>query len=706
MQPIGVLGPASEMALLRRSVDVRLCRCLRERRRFLEGVVRRRPVLELSYQLRWFTQIDVNPNGFERNQESNQVVCAPMRTRPAGGRVQPDLVALAGFGVVLSGVSALTLAAGRLFGRARRAGGQPGRTGPQPPGQELEEWALAGRRYGTLATWFLLGGSVFTAYTFIAVPALVYGVGAFGFFAVPYTIIVFQLCFVVLPWLHRAARRGGWVTPADAVRDRFGSPALALAVALTGILATMPYVALQLVGLAALLAVLGVPEHGPLANAALTMTFAVLAVGTYRYGMRAPALVAAVKAVLVLTTTAILVGGGLWVVGGPGAVIRGAGPVLAAHPDASLLLPSGLASSYITLAIGSALALILYPHVMMPAFAARSPDVLRRVSAGMLGWTTLLAVVAGAGLAAVGVRDHGAARPCGARRPAARSRDHSAAGRRGRSGRDRDRRIGPGSGDVGRRGVHVRPGRDHPATARRRVDPADAARGDPRLAIPLAAPAGTARRARGRGQPGHLAGLVAGVRRGDPDRGGGSGLLPVRRTGGTGRERRGVDAADAGPGPGRGAARPGPSRRPDRRTRRTGGLGAGHVTRRAGRPPAGTGLTSTLNTALEPALDPVRVRPPAGRSRGSGSGERARLGLRDLEREAAVTVLFDRHHADLVRMAVLLGADDAEDVVAEAFCELYRRWPADGVGLWALNHASSDPPVVFDAPPPAVAPGP
>lgn len=52
------------------------------------------------------------------------------------------------------------------------------------------------------------------------------------------------------------------------------------------------------------------------------------------------------------------------------------------------------------------------------------------------------------------------------------------------------------------------------------------------------------------------------------------------------------------------------------------------------------------------------------------------LGLRDLEREAAVTALFDRHHHDLVRMAVLLGADhEAEDMVAEAFCELYRRWP-------------------------------
>lgn len=49
---------------------------------------------------------------------------------------------------------------------------------------------------------------------------------------------------------------------------------------------------------------------------------------------------------------------------------------------------------------------------------------------------------------------------------------------------------------------------------------------------------------------------------------------------------------------------------------------------------------------------------------------------RDLEREARVSALFDRYHSELLKLAVLLGArGDAEDVVSEAFCELYRRWP-------------------------------
>jgi RNA polymerase sigma-70 factor (sigma-E family) len=48
--------------------------------------------------------------------------------------------------------------------------------------------------------------------------------------------------------------------------------------------------------------------------------------------------------------------------------------------------------------------------------------------------------------------------------------------------------------------------------------------------------------------------------------------------------------------------------------------------------------------------------------------------LRDLDREAAVTRLFYQRYTSLLRLAVLLGADDAENIVAEAFCQLHHRW--------------------------------
>src|SRR5262249_56088583 len=111
----------------------------------------------------------------------------------------------------------------------------------------LDEWGLGGRNFGGWVTWFLIGGDLYTAYTFVAVPALLFATGAAGFFAMPYTVITYPLVFLVLIRLWSVSHRHGFVTPADFVRARFGSPTLALLVALPGIIATMPSIALQLV---------------------------------------------------------------------------------------------------------------------------------------------------------------------------------------------------------------------------------------------------------------------------------------------------------------------------------------------------------------------------------------------------------------------------------------------------------------------------
>jgi len=46
----------------------------------------------------------------------------------------------------------------------------------------------------------------------------------------------------------------------------------------------------------------------------------------------------------------------------------------------------------------------------------------------------------------------------------------------------------------------------------------------------------------------------------------------------------------------------------------------------------------------------------------------------DLEREAALARLFEVHYSSMLRLAVLLGADDPENVVAEAYYQIYRKW--------------------------------
>ncbi|OYV53673.1 MAG: sodium:solute symporter, partial [Rhodospirillales bacterium 20-60-12] len=72
---------------------------------------------------------------------------------------------------------------------------------------QMHEWGLGGRQFGTVISWFLIGGDIYTAYTFIAVPALMFGAGALAFFAVPYTIVAYPILYVIFPKLWRVSAR-------------------------------------------------------------------------------------------------------------------------------------------------------------------------------------------------------------------------------------------------------------------------------------------------------------------------------------------------------------------------------------------------------------------------------------------------------------------------------------------------------------------
>ena len=272
---------------------------------------------------------------------------------------------------------------------------------------QLDEWGLGGRRFGTWVTWFLLGGDLYTAYTFIAVPALMFGAGAPGFFAVPYTILMYPLLFVAFPRLWSVAHKHGYVTAADFVRGRFGSRGLSLAIAMTGIVATMPYIALQLVGMQVVLAALGlnfsmhVPGFGAV-DVPLLIAFTILAFYTYSSGLRAPALIAVVKDLLVYITVFAAI---IYIP----MQLGGYGKVFEAVPQQQLLLAKGSGGNlgaefaYASLALGSILALFLYPHAVTGLLSSSSRQVVRRNAMILPAYSLALALIALLGYMAIAV---------------------------------------------------------------------------------------------------------------------------------------------------------------------------------------------------------------------------------------------------------------------------------------------------------------
>src|SRR5688500_798009 len=268
----------------------------------------------------------------------------------------------------------------------------------------LDEWGLGGRSFGGWVTWFLVGGDLYTAYTFVAVPALIFGAGAAGFFAVPYTVVIYPLFFLILIRLWSVSHRHGFVTPADFVRTRFDSPLLALLIAITGIVATMPYIALQLVGIEAVLKTMGVTGDSLLArHAPIIVAFAILAAYTYQSGLRAPALIAFVKDTLIYIVIIVAVLYLPYKLGGWGTIFDDANAKFQASPAPGdgLTLNANNQLQYITLALGSALALFLYPHSITGVLASKNRNVIKRNMSALPAYSLVLGLIALLGYMAI-----------------------------------------------------------------------------------------------------------------------------------------------------------------------------------------------------------------------------------------------------------------------------------------------------------------
>jgi len=256
--------------------------------------------------------------------------------------------------------------------------------------EHLDEWGLGGRQFGTWITWFLIGGDFYTAYTVIAVPALVYAVGAYGFFALPYTIIVYPFVFAIMPMLWKVAHKNGYVTAADVVHGTYSSRALELAVALTGMVATMPYIALQLIGMGVVIKAMGLSGDWPIIAA-----FIILALYTYSSGLRAPALIAFVKDTMIYIVVLVAVIVVPYKLGGYGAVFSAANDAFVAKGgQTGIILKPGQLLPFATLALGSALAAFMYPHTLTGVFASKSADTIRKNAILLPAYTLLLGLIA------------------------------------------------------------------------------------------------------------------------------------------------------------------------------------------------------------------------------------------------------------------------------------------------------------------------
>src|SRR5215831_2889242 len=240
---------------------------------------------------------------------------------------------------------------------------------------DTHEWSLAGRKLGTTLVFFLIGANIYTSYAFVALPSGVFAKGAFYFLT--YAAVAFGVALVTMPRLLALSKEKGYITASDFIKDRFDSTTLGILIAITGIVSLLPYIALQIVGMQSVLIVMlsGTTNPQIVEEIALVVAFAVLAAFTYTSGLRGATLTAVLKDILIwLTVIALIIVVPLSIDGGFSTAFKNVKP-------SYLTVPDSLVTGYVTIMLGSALALYLYPHAINGVLSSESVHKLTRSTA-------------------------------------------------------------------------------------------------------------------------------------------------------------------------------------------------------------------------------------------------------------------------------------------------------------------------------------
>ncbi|MGH8273962.1 MAG: sodium:solute symporter family protein [Gammaproteobacteria bacterium] len=264
---------------------------------------------------------------------------------------------------------------------------------------DLAQWTIGRRGFGVVIVFLLMAGEIYTTFTFLGASGYAYGRGAPALYILAYGALAYTLGYWLLPPIWRYAKRHELITQADFFAHRFDSRTLGIAVGLLGVLAMLPYLALQLKGLGLIVEIAsGGVVH---ADAAIAIGTAGLVVYVIASGIHASAWTAVVKDVLILGIAIFL---GLYL---PWHAYGGIAPMFrqltAAHPHLfTLTAPQGTVW-FVSTALVSALGFWMWPHAFAYVFSAREENSFRKNSLVLPLYQVVLLFIFFVGFAAIGI---------------------------------------------------------------------------------------------------------------------------------------------------------------------------------------------------------------------------------------------------------------------------------------------------------------
>ncbi|WP_199430148.1 sodium:solute symporter family protein [Qaidamihabitans albus] len=257
--------------------------------------------------------------------------------------------------VLMLGYLAVALVVGLLAGRGRSK-------------LSLSEYAVAERGLGLVVMWFLMGGTIFSAFAFLGGPGWAFSRGAAAFYIVGYVALGMIPWYIIGPRLARLGKERGYLTMGDFVRDHYRSKTLVIVMGLVAVAAFIQYLTLQLTGVAY---VFNVMTQGtvPLWAGAL-IAYGIVIVYVVTGGVRAAAWSDVIQGALMLIVAWVI---GLWVVdylhGSPGEMFRA---IDAERPGFLAIGETGStmgAVEFTTILLVSGIGFLMWPHLFTKSFS-------------------------------------------------------------------------------------------------------------------------------------------------------------------------------------------------------------------------------------------------------------------------------------------------------------------------------------------------
>jgi SSS family solute:Na+ symporter len=267
---------------------------------------------------------------------------------------------------VVLGYLVLTLLIGLLAGRRTTAG--------------VTGYVAADRQFGVLTMYFVVGGTIFSAFAFLGGPGWSYSRGAAAFYILSYGVLGIAPWYYLAPKAARVGRRNGYVTQAQLVVGRFPHRGLSVLFALLTVAAFIPYLMVQMSGAGIVFSAV-TEQHVPFWLGA-ALAYGVVALYVLLGGAAAVGWTNVFEGLIMMV---VAWGIGIYL---PEHLYGGVGPMferIAAERPELLTMPGLTANgerwswgAYSTAILSSAIGFAMWPHLFMKAFAAKSDRTLRR----------------------------------------------------------------------------------------------------------------------------------------------------------------------------------------------------------------------------------------------------------------------------------------------------------------------------------------